>query len=96
MSTFEVLTRRPDGHETVHRFAAADAEEAKAQAVEAGVPANQIVDAAVKDGAPEEVRTAPYEPEPEPPAEPEEVGRNAPPVQNRTPEPEPAEPKAKA
>ena len=44
MATFEVLTRKPDGHETVHRFAAADAEEAKAQAVEAGVPADQIVE----------------------------------------------------
>jgi hypothetical protein len=40
----------------VHRFAAANAEEAKALAVEAGVPADQIVDAAVEDGAPEEVR----------------------------------------
>jgi hypothetical protein len=40
----------------VHRFAAANAEEAKALAVEAGVPADQIVDAVVEDGAPEEVR----------------------------------------
>jgi hypothetical protein len=76
MTTFEVLTRRPDGHETVHRFEAADAEEAKALAVEAGVPADQIVDAAVEDGSPEEVRAAPPAdvsdliPEPEP-AEPE-------------------------
>ena len=57
MTTFEVLTRRPDGHETVHRFAAADAMAAKAQAVEAGVPADQV-DAAVEDGEPERVQDA--------------------------------------
>jgi hypothetical protein len=45
MATFEVLTRRPDGHETVHRFQAADAGKAKAAAVESGVPADQIVQA---------------------------------------------------
>jgi hypothetical protein len=45
MTTSEVLTRRPDGHETVHRFQAADEEAAKEAAVESGVPADEIVQA---------------------------------------------------
>ena len=41
---FEVLTRRPDGHETVHRLRAPDADSARAQVVESGVPADMVVE----------------------------------------------------
>ena len=41
---FEVLTRRPDGHETVHRNRAADEADARRQVTDAGVPEEQIVE----------------------------------------------------
>jgi hypothetical protein len=41
----EVLTRKPNGHETVHRFRATDEAAARAAVVEAGVPHAQIVEA---------------------------------------------------
>jgi hypothetical protein len=41
---FEVLTRRPDGHETVHRNRADDQADARRQVLDAGVPAEQIVE----------------------------------------------------
>jgi hypothetical protein len=41
---FEVLTRRPDGHETVHRIRAKDAAAATAALVDSGVPQDQVVE----------------------------------------------------
>jgi hypothetical protein len=41
---FEVLTRRPDGHETVHRHRAESAEDARRAVLDYGVPEEQIVE----------------------------------------------------
>lgn len=41
---FEVLTRRPDGHETVHRATTADERSAREFVVSLGVPREQIVE----------------------------------------------------
>jgi hypothetical protein len=41
---FEVLTRRPDGHETVHRTTTADERSAREHVVSLGIPREQIVE----------------------------------------------------
>jgi hypothetical protein len=41
---FEVLTRRSDGHETVHRFWAQDEEEALDQFRERHLPEDQVIE----------------------------------------------------
>jgi hypothetical protein len=67
-SVFEVLTRRPDGHETVHRFQAADEKAATDAAISSGVPADQIVEAGpeLAPAAPEPATDEPdQEPKPE-------------------------------
>lgn len=41
---FEVLTRKPNGHETVHRHRAKDAAAAQAAVVQSGVPETYVVE----------------------------------------------------
>jgi hypothetical protein len=41
---FEVLTRRPDGHETVHRTTTTDERSAREHVVSLGIPRDQIVE----------------------------------------------------
>jgi hypothetical protein len=44
--TYEVLSRRRDGHETVTRVLAGSEAEARQSVVDSGVPADHIVEAA--------------------------------------------------
>jgi hypothetical protein len=44
MPLYEILSRRPDGHETVHRVEAKDTTAAKQVVIERGLPEDQVVE----------------------------------------------------